>query len=93
MILGLAGAAADWSRAAFGRWLDATEIPSLNIATGTEVLARDGSLLRAFQVGNGLWRLDPPAAGTDPRFIAMLIAWEDRRFADHAGVDPRAVIR
>ena len=93
LALGLIAAAADGARAAFWRWIDATPLPLLAVETGTEILARDGSLLRAFQVGDGLWRLAPPAAGVDPRFRQMLIAWEDRRFSEHAGVDPRAVIR
>ncbi|NHF72790.1 penicillin-binding protein 1C [Paracoccus sp. 12-3] len=91
--LGLLAAAADLGRDAFGLWLDATPLPPLAVPTGTEVLARDGSLLRAFQVGDGLWRLSPPADGVDPRFLQMLVAWEDRRFSDHDGVDRRAVIR
>ncbi|MRX51849.1 penicillin-binding protein 1C [Paracoccus sp. S-4012] len=91
--LGLIGAGLDAGRAALDRWVAATELPALAVATGTEVLARDGSLLRAFQVEDGLWRLAPPAAGVDPAFIEMLIAWEDRRFRSHAGVDPRAVLR
>ena len=53
----------------------------------------DGSLLRAFAVEDGLWRLAPPRSGVDPQFMAMLIAWEDRRFADHDGIDPRAIAR
>lgn len=93
IVLGLIGAAADGARTAFWRWIDATPLPMLAVQTGTEVLARDGSLLRAFQVEDGLWRLAPPAAGVDARFQKMLIAWEDQRFTDHAGVDPRAVLR
>lgn len=60
LALGLIAAAADGARAAFWRWIDATPLPLLAVETGTEVLARDGSLLRAFQVGDGLWRLAPP---------------------------------
>ncbi|WP_414811440.1 transglycosylase domain-containing protein, partial [Paracoccus sanguinis] len=91
--LGVMAAAADRGRAAFSAWIDATVLPPLVVATGTEVVARDGSLLRAFPVENGLWRLAPPAEGVDPGFLKLLIAWEDRRFADHDGVDPRAVAR
>ena len=29
----------------------------------------------------------------DPRFLAMLIAYEDKRFYEHGGVDPRALLR
>lgn len=76
---------------ALERWLAATPMPALEVAVGTEVLARDGSLLRAFQVADGRWRLAPGAV--DPRFVDMLLMWEDRRFRDHAGVDARAVLR
>lgn len=93
LALGLGAFAADTARLRLDRWIDATEMPPLGIVTGTEVLARDGSLLRAFQVENGLWRLAPPAKGADPRFVPMLLAWEDRRFYGHAGVDTRAIAR
>ncbi len=51
------------------------------------VLDRDGKLLRAFTMPDGRWRL--PAAGedVDPRFVAMLLAYEDHRFYAHRGVD------
>ena len=91
--LGVLAGAADRARDALSAWIDATDLPALTVATGTEVLARDGSLLRAFPVENGLWRLAPPAEGVDPGFLRMLIAWEDRRFRDHDGVDRRAVLR
>ncbi|MFM2357131.1 MAG: penicillin-binding protein, partial [Pseudomonadota bacterium] len=65
--------------------------PPLAIATGTEVQARDGTLLRAFTVADGRWRLDPGAV--DAGFVDMLIAYEDRRFRDHHGVDLRAFAR
>ena len=83
----------DRARAAWDRWIAATELPALTVPVGTEVLARDGTLLRAFPVGNGLWRLAPPQAGVDPRFMSMLVGWEDRRFYRHDGVDRRAVLR
>lgn len=93
LALGLLAGALDRARDALSAWVDATELPPLTVATGTEVLARDGSLLRAFPVENGLWRLAPPQSGVDPGFVRMLIAWEDRHFADHDGVDRRAVLR
>ncbi|AXC49996.1 penicillin-binding protein 1C [Paracoccus suum] len=93
LALGLGAFAADTARARLDRWIASADLPPLGIITGTEVLARDGSLLRAFQVEDGLWRLAPPAKGIDPRFLPMLLAWEDRRFAQHSGVDPRAIIR
>ena len=72
-------------------WVTAVELPVLDVPVGVEVLARDGSLLRAFQVADGRWRLD--AGPVDPLYLDMLMLWEDRRFQDHAGVDLRAMLR
>lgn len=93
VVLALSANGADRARAAWDRWIDATDLPDLSVPVGTEVLARDGTLLRAFPVGDGLWRLAPPQQGVDARFLAMLVGWEDRRFHDHDGVDCRAVLR
>jgi penicillin-binding protein 1C len=62
-------------------------------SAGTEVVDRDGRLLRAFADAEGRWRLGVRAAEVDPQFLAMLIAYEDRRFAVHKGVDPVALAR
>jgi penicillin-binding protein 1C len=83
-----AGAAA---RDRLDDWIAATDLPPLTVATGTEIVARDGTLLRAFTVADGRWRLDP--GPVDPLFTDMLMAYEDRRFASHAGVDLRALLR
>ncbi|MCB2114991.1 MAG: penicillin-binding protein 1C [Rhodobacteraceae bacterium] len=72
-------------------WIDRTALPALTVETGAEVTARDGTLLRAFTVGDGRWRLDP--GPVDPGFIAMLIAYEDKRFHVHAGIDLWALLR
>ena len=85
-----AGAAA---RDAADRWVDATVLPPLVAETGAEVLARDGRLLRAYTVDDGRWRLAVGLDAVDPDYIAMLIRYEDKRFADHAGVDPVALLR
>ena len=82
--------------AALGRdqadlWIDATVLPPLEIPTGAEVLARDGSLLRAYQVGDGIWRLAP--GSVDPFFTALLVDYEDKGFYTHAGVDLWAMAR
>ena len=79
------------ARDAVELWIARTELPALRVDTGTEVVARDGTLLRAFTVADGRWRLDPGAV--DPLFLDMLIAYEDKRFRDHSGVDPRALVR
>ena len=58
-----------------------------------EVLDRDGRLLRAFATPEGHWRLKTTAADVDPQFIRMLLAYEDRRFNAHSGIDPLALLR
>ena len=74
-------------------WIDETEIPPLVLQTGVEVLDRDGDLLRAYTVEDGRWRLPVSLDAVDPGFIEMLIAYEDRRFLSHNGIDPRAFVR
>jgi penicillin-binding protein 1C len=59
----------------------------------TVVLDRDGRLLRPFATADGRWRLPLEPDQVDPRMLAMLTAYEDRRFAEHAGVDPVATLR
>ncbi|MFO1149628.1 MAG: penicillin-binding protein 1C [Alsobacter sp.] len=59
----------------------------------TVVLDRDGRLLRAFTTSDGRWRLPVSTAEVDPRFLAMLQDFEDRRFLRHPGVDPLALLR
>lgn len=79
------------TRDRLGDWISAADLPPLTVETGTEIVARDGTLLRAFTVADGRWRLDPGAV--DPLFTDMLTAYEDRRFADHPGIDLRALVR
>ena len=71
----------------FDDWIDATVIPSLVIETGRQVLDRNGDLLRAYQVDNGRWRLNADVTSVDPDYIRMLVAYEDKRFYSHSGVD------
>lgn len=85
--LALIGAARD----RLDDWIAATDLPPLAVATGAEVVARDGSLLRAFPVADGRWRLAP--GPIDPAFTDLLVAYEDGRFYRHHGVDPLALTR
>lgn len=78
-------------RDAFDNWVAETELPVLSVAVGSEVLARDGSLLRAFPVADGRWRLAP--GPVDQTFLQALIRYEDGRFHHHKGVDIRSVLR
>ncbi|MDX2308889.1 MAG: penicillin-binding protein 1C [Hyphomicrobium sp.] len=56
-------------------------------AVSTIVLDRHGKLLRAFTTPDGRWRLPVEPEDIDPRYFAILKAFEDRRFEDHGGVD------
>jgi len=78
---------------ALDRWVAATVLPPLTLETSVEVLARDGRLLRAFTVADGRWRLALAPDLVDRRYVALLLAYEDRRFYDHGGVDPLALAR
>jgi penicillin-binding protein 1C len=58
-----------------------------------EVMARDGSLLRAFLTKDGAWRIKTTPGQVNPRYLAMLRAYEDKRFELHWGVDLAALLR
>ncbi|HMH65406.1 MAG TPA: transglycosylase domain-containing protein, partial [Rhizomicrobium sp.] len=58
-----------------------------------EVTARDGTLLRAFLSKDGAWRIRTTPDQVGPRYLAMLKAYEDKRFDRHWGVDPPAMLR
>ena len=77
------------------RELDRAFPPPLDRAlpVSVEVRDRNGELLRAFATPAGNWRLDADLDAIDPNFVRMLVAYEDRRFFDHIGVDPLAVAR
>ena len=62
-------------------------------ALSPTVVDRHDRLLRAFTTPQGRWRLPVEVGHVDPRYIAMLIAYEDRRFYSHNGVDPVALVR
>ena len=59
----------------------------------SEVVARDGTLLRPFLSKDGYWRLKTTVSQVDPRYLKLLKAYEDKRFDEHFGVDPLALIR
>jgi penicillin-binding protein 1C len=60
----------------------------------TTVVDRNGKLLRAYAMADGRWRLPVNAkTSVDPTYLDLLLAYEDRRFRAHAGVDPLALGR
>ncbi|MEX0953958.1 MAG: penicillin-binding protein 1C [Rhizobiaceae bacterium] len=58
-----------------------------------EVLDRNGELLRAYAAPDGRWRMAVDLREVDPHFLDMLIAYEDKRFREHAGIDFAAMLR
>ncbi|MCC1481887.1 penicillin-binding protein 1C [Roseibaca sp. Y0-43] len=92
-VLGLVAASAVAGWLALEAWVDATDLPPLTPETGAEVLAEDGTLLRAYTVADGRWRLAVDPARVDQTYLALLLAYEDRRFHTHPGVDPVAMVR
>lgn len=74
--------------------LDRAFPPPLDaITVSTEVVDRDGNLLRAFASPEGRWRMQVDLAQVDGKFLDMLVAYEDRRFWNHHGVDLMAAAR
>ncbi|WP_273514995.1 penicillin-binding protein 1C [Lentibacter algarum] len=74
-------------------WVSSAELPPLLHESSVEVRARDGELLRAFAVEDGRWRLETHPSDVDPDYLKALLAYEDKRFFQHAGVDPYALLR
>jgi penicillin-binding protein 1C len=80
----------------FAAWV--TSLGPLPLAqaqqVSTSVVDRNGKLLRAYAMADGRWRLPVDArTGVDPGYLKLLLAYEDRRFRSHAGVDPLALGR
>ncbi len=59
----------------------------------TVVLDRHGKLLRAYTTPDGRWRMPVEPEDVDPRYLAILMAFEDQRFYEHPGFEARAFVR
>jgi penicillin-binding protein 1C len=80
----------------FAAWVVSLGPPPLAQAgqVSTTVVDRHGKLLRAYAMADGRWRLPVDArTGVDPTYLKLLLAYEDRRFYSHRGVDPLALSR
>lgn len=74
--------------------LDRALPPDLSrLASGTEILDRNGRTLSVLPAPGGVWRFTTTADEVSPLYRRMLLAVEDRRFASHLGVDPIALVR
>ena len=93
LLAGLALAAT--SLAAGGLALDRAFPPDLSRyhERSSETVDANGRLLRAFTTADGKWRLKTTVDDVDPIYLALLKAYEDRRFDDHWGIDPLAAAR
>ena len=94
-ILATAGSALALSALACGAWLSWLGPAPLgrDLETSQVVLDRNGVILRAYATQEGRWRLPAVPGDVDPRFVKLLVAYEDRRFYAHHGVDLLALSR
>lgn len=74
-------------------WVDRTEVSSVLSVTSVEMQDRNGALMRAFAVEDGRIRLVVAPGSVDATLTDMLVAYEDKRFYSHNGVDGRAMLR
>lgn len=82
--------------AALGTWVVSLGPLPLDEArkVSTSVVDRNGKLLRAYAMPDGRWRLPVDAKkAVDPTYLKLLLAYEDRRFYEHGGIDPLALGR
>ena len=91
LVLALWGAAA--LRDGVDRWVGTTVLPPVLVETSVEMRDRHGVLMRVFPVEDGRVRLALRLDQVDPAFVSMLIAYEDKRFYRHSGVDLLALLR
>src|SRR6185312_3121890 len=64
-----------------------------NLEYSHVVLDREGRLLRAYAMREGRWRLPVTVKDVDPRFLRLLLVYEDKRFHEHHGVDSLSMAR
>ena len=73
---------------------DLPPVPELaQLPVSTMVVDRDGVLLRPFTTTEGRWRLPVAPEAVDRRYLDMLLAYEDRNFHRHGGIDWLSVLR
>ncbi len=92
-----AGVAAAALVAGLAAWVALTPLPAElreGASPGSVVVEdRDGRVLREVRAGDGTRARWVPLREVDPIVVRALLAAEDARFYEHAGVDPIAVVR
>ena len=68
-------------------------LPGRSAPRAQLVVARDGTPLRAFPDRAHIWRHPVRIEEVSPRYIETLVAYEDRAFWWHPGVNPWALLR
>jgi penicillin-binding protein 1C len=71
----------------------AVPLPARTDDWSVAVEYRDGTPAYVFLSHDDKWRLPVALDDVEPRFVAALVALEDRRFWHHDGVDPIAIAR
>lgn len=67
--------------------------PIADLSLSVVVLDRNDRLLRAFTSQDEKWRLPIELKDVDPLYLKMLLAFEDKRFFEHDGIDFIALAR
>ena len=57
------------------------------------IRGESGEIINLRLTPSGHWRVPADVNRIDPLLIKMLVAYEDKRFWDHHGVDPFAIVR
>ncbi|MFQ1061370.1 penicillin-binding protein 1C [Bordetella trematum] len=68
-------------------------LPPLGAAGARVVVASDGTPLRTYPSRDGVWRYPVSPQQVSPRYLETLLAYEDRWFYWHPGVNPWAMLR
>ena len=77
----------------FFSWLSQPLPPSRLGTYAYQVKSVEGEVLASRVSQDGFWRLPVSLSSIDPKLIHFLIAYEDKRFYRHMGVDPLALTR
>ncbi len=92
LALGFAGACATLLALWLAAWL--APLPErLETAPSKVVYFEDGTTAHVYLAPDDRWRIHVPLDEVDPAYVAALLAFEDRRFFWHPGVDPAALVR